>query len=44
MEFFHAGVVIPIKQTEDTNIIGKRRINGGRQLIGDDLSLDRPDP
>jgi hypothetical protein len=27
MELFHAWVVIPIKRTEETTIIGKRRIN-----------------
>jgi hypothetical protein len=34
MELFHARVVIPIKRTEETTIIGERRINGGRQSIG----------
>jgi hypothetical protein len=27
MELFHAWVVIPIQQTEETTIIGERRIN-----------------
>jgi hypothetical protein len=37
MELFHARVIIPIKRTEETTIIRKRRINGGREATGIEL-------